>query len=189
MAATLGFLSGQSAFFVFLGCLFALAMIAHALFFMSQWQAVRNPADKLRIALPVFSILQDDKTTPPKVRGVKLGIAVQNIAPFPIEVEISQLDTQFADKVPIEKFVSRSVVVGASGGGEQFTNSLIDLSKEDLASQTHIGKIKGVIRYGRPGKLKHSAEQSYWVAAKFDKNGQHVGFEVSATELLRQHVA
>lgn len=168
---------------IFLFSLAAFALMAFGLNHFSQWQAARTPVDKIRFAAATIGIKSDESKTPPRVVGIKLGVSVHNAAQFPIEVRIDKLETQIANRVPAEQFFSRSVKVSMGTTG-RFTNATIDFSAETLNNKVLIGKIKATISYGRPGKLHHSSDQQYWLAMKFDKDGQFVAAERSTTEIV-----
>lgn len=177
---TLTYLEGRSFDLIFLMSLGAFAAIAHGLNQFSQWQGARSPADKIRFASPVIGPLMEG--SPAELTGIKLGVSIQNAAQFPIEVRLDDLETQISDRVPSEPFFIRSLELPIAGIGT-FTNSVIKLDGEELKNEKLISTIKAKISYGRPGQLKYSAEQSYWLALKFNKRGQFEMAEVSTTEL------
>lgn len=183
MTIGLGYFEGYAPTLIFLFSLAAFALMALGLNHFSQWQAARTSADKIRFTAPIIGIKSDESQTPERVEGIKLGVSIHNAAQFPIEIRIDNLETQIANRVPIDQFYPRSAKV-TMGASVNFTNAIIDFSAETLNNVALIGKIKATISYGRPGKLHHSLDQQYWLAMGFDKNGQFVSAEQSITEIV-----
>lgn len=177
----LSYLNNYPIAIIFILCLSAFAITALGLNNFSQWRAARSPVNKVRFFDPIIGVNLDDTQSPPKVRGIKLGIMVYNVAQFPIEVKLENLETQISDRVPSEGFKSLSLNIGIGGYG-RFSNAIIDLSGETLKNTILIGKIKAAVSYGRPGKLKYSLQHQLWVAMKFNNDGQLVTAEPSVME-------
>jgi hypothetical protein len=180
VSAILSYLGGYSAALIFLSALFAFAMVALGLNNFSQWAAVRTPADKVRFAVPSIGTV-NNTSNPPALRGLKLGVGIQSVAPFPVEVQVDKLETQISDKVPVEPFFSRSTTIG-QGGIAQFNNAVIELPKTMRKKKLLYGRISAEISYGRPGKLHYHAEHQYYLALMFDNDGNFQNAEVSTTE-------
>ena len=178
----LAYLGDYSFTLIFLFCLGAFAMIALALNQFSQWQAVRTPANKVVFGPPIIGLKRDTASSPPVFEGMKLGVTAHNTAQFPIEICLEKLDIQIADRIPAENF-NRRTLIASKGTVVHFTGGLVDLSNVDLINASLLGKITGKILYGRPGKLNYQAEQTLWIAFKFDRHGQFLNAEPSVTEI------
>ena len=71
----------------------------------------------------------------------------------------------------------------------RFVNALIELSDIERGRRVLYGRIKATVSYGRPGRLRHSAEKQLYLALKFDRDGNFENAEVSETEFSKEDAA
>ena len=185
VSAILTYSGDQPAAVIFLSALAAFALISLGLNNFSQWMTAQSVAGKVEFVLPVLAVKNDASKEPPELEGMKLGVALQNHAPFPVDVRIDRLEVQISDRVPGGAFFARSVTVGQRQGA-QFTSALISLIGVERANQVLYGRINAEVTYGRPGKLRYPAERQWHMAIKFDKNGNFESAEPSLTEFAKE---
>lgn len=177
VTGALAYANGYPSAVIFMMALGAFAIIAVALNNYAQWRERQSAAAKVDFVAPVIGINAPDG----KLRGFKLGVALRSTALFPMETRIDELETQIANRVPTEAFHVRTAPI-SRGTGTQYSNALIDLSDVDRAGKLLYGRISARVSYGRPGSLRHSIERQYYLAMKFDKDGNFENAEPSLTE-------
>jgi hypothetical protein len=180
VSALFAYTSGYNLAVIWAFALFSFAMIALALNNFSQWMRAQTPADKVDF-VGVSVGVKNDTADPPRLEGIKLGVALLSRAGFPIEIRMDDLETQIADRVPSKAFKGTCLTVG-QGGVAQFGSAMIELSDIERSNKILYGRLKAAVSYGRPGKLKHGKEQQVYLALKFDKDGNFEGVEQSVTE-------
>lgn len=188
VSAVLAYASGYNLAVIWLFTLFSFAMIALALNSFSQWRTAQSAAGKVEFLLPSIGVVNFDGKDPVKLRGIKLGAVLRSTAIFPMEVRIDSLETQIGDRVPGEAFKVRSVT-GTRGTAVQFNNGMINLADLERANKLVHGRISASATYGRPGRLKYSLDQVWYMAFKFDKDGNLEGAEPSHTAFAKEEVA
>jgi len=182
VAIGVAYLEGYQWTVIYMLGLGAFALVAFGLNNFSKWSATRTAAAKVEFGNTTLFVNTNNNVDPPRVRGIKLGVSAVNFAHFPIEVRIDALETQIANRVPLDPFESRSIKINR-GMTAQFSNSLIDLSDMQLANTALLGRVVAKISYGKPGKLKYATEQTMYIAMKFDATGALATVERSLTEL------
>lgn len=177
VTGALAYAGGYPSAIIFLMALGAFAMIALALNNYAQWRERQSAAGKVDFLAPAVAINAPDGT----LRGLKLGVALRSNALFPMEARIDELETQISNRVPSEPFYVRSVPI-SRGNAVQFTNAMINLADLERAGKILYGHISARISYGRPGNFRYSSERQWYLAIKFDKDGNFEGMEPSLTE-------
>jgi hypothetical protein len=186
MSAILFHLNGYPSGIVFLAGLAAFALVALGLNNYSQWMATQSPSGRVDFLAPTLNLVGDLSTDPPTLRGIKLGVSLRSIAPFPMEIRIDDIVTQIGDRVPTEPFYGRSITV-SRGIAATFNNGMIDLSTLDRADLLIYGRISAAATYGRPGRLKYPVQGQWYMALKFDKDGNFQTAESSLTEFSKEN--
>jgi hypothetical protein len=187
VSAILFYIRGYSAEIIFMAALGAFAVVAVGLNNFSQWIATQSASGKVDFVAPTVGVKMDD-SSPPALEGLKLGVALLSTAPFPMEIRVDDLETQIVDRVPGDAFYARSITI-TRGHAAQFNNSLISLGDMDRAGKVLYGHINASVSYGRPGKLRHTITRHWYMALKFDKEGNFENAEPSLTALTKQNGA
>jgi len=186
VSALLAYTGGYSPTIIFMVALGAFAIIAISLNNFAQWRSAQSPSGKVDFIAPWVGVKNDDTKSPPQLHGLKLGAVLRSTAIFPMEIRIDDLETQIGDRVPTQAFYVRSVTV-TQGMTAQFGNSLIDLSSLERANQVIYGRIKASVMYGRPGRLNYPAVHQWYMAFKFDGDGNLATAEPSLTEFAKEN--
>lgn len=180
VSGVLFFLNGYPSGVIFMAAIGAFAIVALAMNNFSQWRAAQSAFGKVDFLAPAMGVMNDGD--PPRLRGIKMGVAVRSTAIFPMEVRIDDLETQIGDRVPGTGFQPNSVTI-AQGIAAQFNGAMIDMTGLERANCVLYGHISASITYGRPGYVKYPANITWYMAFKFDKDGNFVGAEPSLTNL------
>jgi hypothetical protein len=184
LSAALLYVNGYPVGVAFLAAIVAFAAIAVGLNNFSQWMSAQTPADKIDFLGPAIGIVKDN-ALPPTLRGIKLGVMLRSKAGFPVQLRLEELDTRIGDRIPRRDFAVSTIMIG-EGGNARFLNSMISLRGMQLAHQLRYGRIQARVSYGRPGKLKYVVEREWYLALRFDANGNFDSVEASNVEFARE---
>lgn len=136
-----------------------------------QWRDAKTPKNKLQFQVPMISKVIPDLNAIPLIHSIKLGITLNNLAPFPMEFIIedvrsrigNNIDTRPKDLTSVHKINSRGRI-GHTDFGIALGNSVVP--------DGHLeGDFYIKIKYGHPKKPKFEVASAYAVLFSFDGRG------------------
>lgn len=164
----LAYFEGENAFHIVLGVLASFMFISGGIFFVDLLSERRNIANKLALG-PCRNALEVD--APGAITGVALGFTLHNSATFPIEFEVSDLQTGLNGQFPPRKpYAMKTFSIPAQGTG-WFDDHVIKLPPP-LPTGAAEGFMTFDVKFGRKGRLKHSLKKAFKLWIQFDHTGQ-----------------
>jgi hypothetical protein len=139
------------------------AAVAHGLVKFDDWFNRRRVKDKLVVGN--VRVLRDEAGP-----GIALGIELHNTAGFPVEFEGVDIRTKINNRVPPSIPYQRSNHTLQPDGVGQFDDHIIDFGDPPKPG-TLEGFVEMEIRYGRPGRLRHTLIIKKHVVIVFNDDG------------------
>jgi hypothetical protein len=165
------------------------ALMSAGLFYFSQWQAERTPENKLQILGPRIVQVAPDPNRAPPLKGIKLGVAVQNNAKFPMEIKVLAIASKINNMVPAERNTNKGAPIRIGIGHLMFhEDNAVEFPSELKMPPVFNGDFVVEIKYGRPGNLKYSTRAAYAFLFTLDDKGliKHVDHRIlDPDELIR----
>jgi len=171
ITALSGYLHGIEPMWILVGASLAFAGAANGLLSFSRWRHERDDKDKLQFSQTRVTKKLDASG---HVCEIYLGFTLLNKALFPIEYQLETMETEIAGLFPPKRaYDLRKFTISSEGFG-WFDDFGIVIPKP-IIDQAVEGKIKFLVRYGRPGRLKHMLSKKMQVFIGFDKKGDITG--------------
>ena len=171
----IGYLQGFPWFYVCLGAGFMFAVVTTGLLRFTEWRFRVTAKDKLAFHdLRIFRTLANDGS----ISAIRLGFRLRNIATFPIQFEVQEMNTEFMNSLypPKKTYEKKKIFIPVNGLG-WFDDHDIGLASIEKKNKTIGGSIHARLKYGRPENLNQELEFKKKVFIKFDNRGN-----VQATE-------
>lgn len=148
VTAIIGYGSGLSWFWIWLGALAAFAFISTGLLRFAELLERRRTKDKL-----TFSEIRVGRNI--RGSGMFIGVTLNSQADIPMEVRVKEVKTQLGDKVPVVKDFALTRF-GVPARSIFFFNDHIINIDETPKPGTIEGFAEFHFEYGRHGKLSHA---------------------------------
>ena len=165
----LGYFQNIPWFYIYLSAGFVFAVIATGLLRFDEWRFRVTAKDKLAFHdLRVFRTLANDGS----VFAIRLGFRLRNIATFPIQFEVQEMNTEFMNSLypPKKTYEKKKIFIPVNGLG-WFDDYDIGLANIEKKNKTIGGYIHARLKYGRPENLNQELEFKKKVFVKFDDKG------------------
>lgn len=163
LTVLIGYASGSSLFWIWLGMLGAFFFIAGGLVTFNEWMYIQRVEDKLIFDAAIVGRDVNDK-------GLIVGIRLINRARFSIAFEVTDMRTRIGTTVPSKLHQKGKVItIPPEGNGWYYDNSIQvgDLPKSGVVE----GEVEYRIVYGKPGCLKYNLSGKKFVVISTNDAG------------------
>ena len=141
--------------------------VSWGMYYFQQLVFQRSTAGKLRHVGLSLVYLLDQESNSGHVRYIKVRLHLDSIAVFPMQFQVEKISTQLAERVNSKKYENTNALISVSAAGTAwYADSEIDLKGVDQSKAIE-GTFEYLLKYGRPGKLRHSLTGKYRIAFKF----------------------
>lgn len=162
----IGWLENYPLFYLYIGAVILFAASSVAVLRFSEWRYRSRVADKLvfhsvRVGVsPVDSIYKDH---------ARLGVLLQNMADFPLQVERVKFNTSLGNRYPPKREYEINQLEIPPHGFGFLDDHLIEIN--DILDCNMEGKIEYLVRYGRGLSRRHELMQTKKVFVGFNEDG------------------
>jgi|CXWL01.1.fsa_nt_gi hypothetical protein len=170
MIGAAGFMQGLPWFFILIGMVFAFACAATGLLRFDELKFRRDAAEKFtfQTAGVAFDLEKDADGAVTSITRAQVVFLFQSMAPFGLSYVLDEISTSVDGRVnPKPTYEIRSGEIGAMGT-LTYRDAPIDMTGDKVKPRLEAkGKIK--LRYGYPGRERHTLEKTVTVHCVYDE--------------------
>lgn len=169
LAMIAGYLENMPVAWLLFAATGATTFTASALLRTSEFRERITPKYKLKFAgLHIAKVVNQKHAD--KGVGIKIGVVLDNIASFPIEYQIDEMDVRLKDRVPQDAKRHNFGALVEPHSPTRYSEPMILLDEINV-NESIQGSLRTKILYGKPGKLKFSIEKQYRLFVSQKENG------------------